>query len=526
MKRPILLFLTCTAAFLFAYCTVIYPPSSGNDNQDYIQIRLAQMNFGGDWNYLYNDGFDTIELTNPWIGNFRREIKMEYDDNRNTPSTPSLDTTSIYTYKNNGFTIELNWFDSQFKNNDWSFNAYNDEFNWKLKNGSLNDLTFSYNIDNWAFSGIKTTIYIPYNAPAILRLDDPSEKYSAEVEIVHEATTSKDFSKTINIVVMADGYTMSEIDYFERYVRDAFKDPSSFHWTKIPDYYTHEHIQNKFFKNYWDSINVIMVKTISAYSGITVVGQSYKDSILGVRYDREKDTNYKFGSWYNISAAINKNFEKIGLAPHHIDVVIILVNQVIRSYASIGSGDLADRNYQPINTAIISAPSGYDVNSSYFHNYVDTDKIAHELGHALARLMDEYIEVGKDYNYYSSMRNVDLISNAGYPKWQGLRYYNSGFFTNSEPVKDTDHRIGNFVGSYYSPDKYIRPTFNSTMEGTMPSTDYQFGPVNTYHLEGSFRTRMGMLYPQDPGYRDFSYEWWGYDFHDFAREYRESDFNY
>ena len=42
---------------------------------------------------------------------------------------------------------------------------------------------------------------------------------------------------------------------------------------------------------------------------------------------------------------------------------------------------------------------------------------------------------------------------------------------------------------------------------------YQFCPVTTYHMEGSFRTRMGLIPPQDPTFDgNNNYEWDGYSY--------------
>jgi len=67
------------------------------------------------------------------------------------------------------------------------------------------------------------------------------------------------------------------------------------------------------------------------------------------------------------------------------------------------------------------------------------------------------------------------------------------------------------------------------MAGGIASTDYQFGPVNTYHLTGSFKTRMGVIVEQDHGYallEKNNYKWRGYSFNDFTWEWSINDFYY
>ena len=65
------------------------------------------------------------------------------------------------------------------------------------------------------------------------------------------------------------------------------------------------------------------------------------------------------------------------------------------------------------------------------------------------------------------------------------------------------------------------------MRGDVESNNYQFGPVNTYHMEGSFQTRMGSIKKQDPGYERFNsdYEWAGYPFEKFINDWPPNKFN-
>ena len=329
------------------------------------------------------------------------------------------------------------------------------------------------------------------------------------------------------MVVMADGYRAgNDISKFEEYAKDAFEDASTFHYTKNRN--THDHITNRFFERFWYDINVVMVKTVSNSSGInTVAGYREKDTILQVNSDISGAKNdFKAGNSNNIQKVINRNFEKIGLAPKNIDVIIIFVNQAIRSYTIINENNMGERNYQPINRVVIGAPTGYSRYSANFHDTVRTSSITHELGHALAHLDDEYIEAGKNPGYSPALRNIDLVANRNNPKWRGLP---SVYFTSNIPSVDTDHRVGNFVGAFYDPIEYIRPTYKSTMAADLASTDYQFGPVNTYHLTGSFKTRMGEIVEQDPGYALWeknNYEWKGYSFNDFTWEWSINDFYY
>ena len=158
----------------------------------------------------------------------------------------------------------------------------------------------------------------------------------------------------------------------------------------------------------------------------------------------------------------------------------------------------------------------------YFHDYVKTDAIAHELGHAIAKLQDEYEdEDKKDRLYCDWFRNVDDDTNY---KWKKLidKGYDGG--------NEDNHRIGNYNGGLYRKGIY-RPTFNGTMrheknkkESTLTP---QFGPVNTYHMVASFKIRMGKELIADQHCFDdgVGYEWQHYSIDDFYEEWPPSDFD-
>lgn len=73
------------------------------------------------------------------------------------------------------------------------------------------------------------------------------------------------------------------------------------------------------------------------------------------------------------------------------------------------------------------------------------------------------------------------------------------------------------------------------MRGDVKSNNYQFGPVNTYHMEGSIRTRLGFpgVPAQDPTAwvnnvtgNVSGYEWSGYSFRNFTDDWKPEDFEY
>ena len=226
-----------------------------------------------------------------------------------------------------------------------------------------------------------------------------------------------------------------------------------------------------------------------------------------------------------------------GLEWNEADAYIIFVNdKTTWTYSWSYGFEIGYKYGQPIHPVITQAPAGYDVSADNFHAKQKSDQegvtvnaIAHELGHALARLQDEYTSPYSygTYNYCWWFRNIDDdISNC---KWQKLidKGYGGG---NSK-----NNLVGNFHGALYQTDKNYRPTYNSTMNRSSKfpfdttNDNYQFGPVNTYHLTASLKIRTSESDPVvgDLGctnYSDVFYEWKHYSIDDFCKEWSPSDF--
>ena len=113
-----------------------------------------------------------------------------------------------------------------------------------------------------------------------------------------------------------------------------------------------------------------------------------------------------------------------GLNYNVVDAYILFINREdFRSYSFTHFFEIGYKRGQPIHPVIVQAPVEYDcdldiTDGNYtekhkdFHNKVSTHGIAHELGHALARLQDEYANPNNaNRKYESKFRNVDYDTN-------------------------------------------------------------------------------------------------------------------
>jgi len=492
-------------------------------------ISFVGINFGGDWTAYKNNNINTFHL----ISNLDTDIgnpidinaKLNYDDN----TKPSVDIDPKANYildgKGNVFTTTKLKVKTDFDERDVNNNKIKTfktfEGNKSIKNCTDNDITLTYNADN------DSVINIEVKDERFGWVSD-AYQYNVSWEFAHKATNN-DGSKNgnINLIVMAEGYRADQMWQYRDYVKDAFANTANFHYTDGNINNPHIHVNNDFFARYWDKINVIMMETISPHEGID--NARYEDKVQNI-LGLNKELKYPMFSRINAIMSWTKpNDMNIWDA----DAIIILVNDPnIWAYSWAYGMEINHRNMQPIHCVIIQAPvknpkgDYFKTTDTNFHSYytsptenkgVITNAIAHELGHALARLQDEYSIGGTNISYCPWFRNID--NDTDY-KWIGL---NNRGYNNTSIMRNP---LGEFKGALYKENENYRPTEIGTMRGTELSPNLQYGPVNTYHLTASFKVRIGEINPTDLncGNDNFGYEWSGYSLDQFKNDWPPSKF--
>jgi len=538
--------------FMFSTCGF---QTGSHRLEDQIFVRFPAPNFGGDWTHFEAVSINKMELTlddsiylNAEADRITLVADIEYSDGTGVPHLPGFDTKNSIVFRPSQEYPVLRYAATNFSNtkkpgNDFSVTA---DIGQKLRIGTVNDITLSYNMNTTAVVDFNVTIQ---NGAAIVT-SDVDELYNFDVNYIHVKESTKPIPESINIVVMADGYRLDEMRYFRDYVNDAF-DPAgfkNFHYTE-QKYYTrlHDHIENDFFMKWKDSINVFAFETVSPHSGIdtdTWVVNNFLNNIKNF-FDIHRG-NQLSGKRERMRKIIDVNSYKTGLSRKDVDVYVIFVNDpTVWAYSFAYSVRVDDpRNKQPVTFVVIQAPAGHEVDNANFHSIVNgsvkTDAIAHELGHAMAQLLDEYmVDPGFTDIYLGNFRNISVGGGTSRYKWHGLIDVDRDYFNDSpKPIPRNDNKLVENKHAIYSiiaggKVKFYIPTVNSTMRGDRPADDSaincQFGPVNTYFMEGSFMVRIGELNPQNPlldiyGFELGPYQWSGYSFVDFHEKWGPDKF--
>ena len=118
--------------------------------------------------------------------------------------------------------------------------------------------------------------------------------------------------------------------------------------------------------------------------------------------------------------------------------------------------------------------------------------------------------------------NIVILVLVQMVKWQKLIDIGYGGGTEDNFLLKT------YEGCLYTPTELYRPTFNSTMREKTVKKNIQFGPVNTYHLEATFKIRTSLT---DPNVKDQTndenpnnFEWKHYSIYDFTDDWGSAIF--
>jgi hypothetical protein len=233
---------------------------------------------------------------------------------------------------------------------------------------------------------------------------------------VYEALTSGDPANKIDVVILPEGYTASEMDKFkvdcEKFVAGLF--------TFEP--YT----KNR------DKFNIHCVLAPSAESGTDIPGDKvWKNTLMNSSF-------YTFDSERYLMTYDNKSVRNLA-ANAHYDQIYILVNTT-----KYGGGAI----YNYYNTSVNSNASSAKI-------------FVHEFGHGFAALADEYDDGSSSFNDMYPLNlepwepNITTLVNFE-SKWKGMLRTNTPVPT---PVEiGTGMKIGVYEGAGYVAKGVYRPT--------------------------------------------------------------------
>jgi len=542
--------------------TACFEPLPGPPLDEYIKFRIADINFQNSEPYslqkLFTTGGPNLyefiladSTTSPFHNNtFSLHEPITYNDN-DEARLNNLDTKTYYGYrvnrsvnkvqedKNDANVLLFNLYDfykTRFLKKDGNtgipqyvellpFDNPNPGEYLMIRSGTSNDLTFTYTFYGLSAKSIEV-VFENDNIKEITSKDDlKSFNYNAEwEELVHGLQHGSDRAAVqdmLNIVIMADGYrNPTDLDNYKQAVQ------------KMKD----DLFRNNFFDKHRDKINIFLLNTVSLQQENNNLLVNY--NIIGVG----RSFSDYFGNTDRIKRVIRASFSGGPLfiegTNSNIDAIIIVPRQIDGTYSAPYDREIALKNKQPVNIAIVS----------------EGRSLAHQLGHVLARLQDEkgsfcstsekeigppsMPDIGQPPSYIpfeTYVRNLTLVKETATLKWQEI--IDAGYAATDKDNPDRglgtiDFPFTNYVfgKNYYVPTKYStmgEHYFLTVKEVT------QFGPVNTYHLAATFRIRTGQIKAganknaqDEQAYTGAgsNYEWPGYSIADFKRDYPPSYF--
>jgi hypothetical protein len=250
-----------------------------------------------------------------------------------------------------------------------------------------------------------------------------------------------DATKRAKILIVPEGYTEAQLGQFHTDAKNMAEKLST-----IGQY-----------ADYWDGFNLYMQDIRSKQSGVAdpVTGAN-PVTAFEVTFGDDKGaprrcTFYDSTVEAPVLAAVESLRKKI-----QADAVVVLANT--DEYGGCAS---------PANKLVIMT-----------RNAAAPDVLAHELGHSLFNLADEY--GGNSCNYTPNSPNI--AANVGALPWKDLLTTNE---LPTDPAKATDDTVGAFDGAGYCDHGFYRPS----KECMMRSLGHGFCPVCAGQVQAFFQAR-------------------------------------
>jgi len=239
---------------------------------------------------------------------------------------------------------------------------------------------------------------------------------------VYTVRYNGDPANRIDLVILGDGYTASQLIDYANYIED----------------FINGMFQQEPFYEYTTYFNVYRIDVISNESGADHPSQEiYKDTALDATYDCAGIERLLCVDISKVQDILNNS----SLMPDQQDMILVIVNDP--QYGGSG-GYIAVSSTHPLAVGII----------------------LHELGHSFGHLGDEYEEGDCDNTYEPSNPNVTKETNRNLIKWNVGGGPQTGWIELSTPVPTTSTTLGVpglYEGAKYCETGLYRPTYNSKM---------------------------------------------------------------
>jgi len=248
----------------------------------------------------------------------------------------------------------------------------------------------------------------------------------------HELLNSGDYHKTLDIVIIPDGYTQSEISKFHTDCK------------RFMEYF----FETEPFKSNKNKISFSAVDAISEESGTDIPGK---------------------GVWKN--TVLNTHF-------YTFDTERYLTTQDINTVRNIAAYVPYDQIYILVNTEIYGGGGIYNYYNLCSSDNAESGKVfSHEFGHAFVALADEYeygYENAEDlYDMKTEPWQVNITNLVDFDgKWKNLVEPTTIIPTSDK--KENQKLIGAFEGAGYVKKGIYRPTYDCKMRS---NNTKEFCPV-------------------------------------------------